>query len=243
MIKDIMTCASKEFWFYFQSKMIYLVVFVYAAISAGLLFYGTDFYSNTSENMAQFFIYQPGILATIIPVLTMRLWADEYKYNTLEIILTQPIKIAALVWGKFLAAWSISMIMILSSVGMWAIIAQMVSLDNKWILLNYLATFFMAGSLCALSTMAATFCYNAIAAFLTAMGLCVLFVMANPGTWLLKIMAADILPEELARACDFRWQFENMIMGEISLAALVYFGLLIAASLLISLIAVEYKRR
>ena len=243
LIKDVVNCWGKEFKFYFQSKMIYLILFVYATMSAGFVLYVSDFYENTVANMAQFFIYQPGILATIIPVLTMRLWADEYKYNTLELILTQPISIAAVVLGKFLAAWSVAGIMILSSGGIWVMVAFMVNLDNRWIAINYLITFLMAGSLCALASLIAVFCYNAIAAFLGALALCLLTVMANFSYWIEKIIPDNVILNDLVKSFDFKWQFENMIMGQVGVGGGVYFVLLIVAALWTSLIAVEYKRK
>lgn len=243
MIKDLLICFHKEFRCYFQNKMIYLVLFVYEAMSAGLVFFGSDLYSNTSENMAQFFIYQSGILATIIPVLTMRLWADEYKHNTLEVILTAPVELWAIVAGKFLAVWAVSGVMILASVVVFAVVALIVPLDVSWVAINYAVTFLMAGGLCALAAMAAAFCYNTIAAFLAGMGLCMLVVMANFESWVSQMLPDSLILGDVAKACDFRWQFENMIMGQIGVPSLVYFAVLIAAALWMSLIAVEYKRR
>ena len=243
MMKNLAICWSKEFKFYFQSKMIYLSVLVYASISATLALYGADFYNVTTINMLQFFLYQPGVLATIVPVLTMRLWADEYKNNTLEVLLSQPISVAEIVGGKFLAAWSVAGIMILSSVGVWLVVSFMVDLDNKWIAINYLITFLGAGSLCALASAVAAFCYNTIAAFLGAMALCMFMVLANFSSWIDELLPNNVMLGNLAKSFDFKWLFDNLIAGQISVAGILYFVIVIAAALWTSLIAVEYKRR
>ena len=243
MMKNLAICWGKEFKFYFQSKMIYLAVLVYASISATLTLYGSDFYNVTTINMSQFFLYQPGVLATIVPVLTMRLWADEYKNNTLEVLLSQPISIWSVVGGKFLAAWSVAVIMILSSVGIWIVVSLMVDLDNGWIAINYLITFLVAGSLCALVSAVAAFCYNTFAAFLGAMALCMFVVLVDFSSWIDELLPNNVMLGNLAKSFDFKWQFDNLIAGQIGVAGILYFVIVIAAALWTSLIAVEYKRR
>ena len=122
MMRDLFVCFSKEFKFYFQSKIVYLLLFVYTAMVSSITLYATDFYVNTSVSMYQFFKFQPGILSMIIPALTMRFWADEYKHNTLEVLLTQPISYWAVVLGKFMAAWIVVGIMLLATFGLWCVV-------------------------------------------------------------------------------------------------------------------------
>ncbi len=241
MIRDMATCFAKDFKFYFQSRIIYLLVFVYAALLTGLTLYASDFYNNTHINLYQFFKYQPGILMMMIPALTMRFWADEYKHNTLEVLLAQPISDIAIVLGKFLAAWVVVGVMLLVSAGFWVAVAQITELDNLWVLMNYLLTFWMAGSLCALSSMAAAFCYNALSAYMLAVFFCVVAVMIN-ASWLGKWFSSSLLVVRVSKAFDFRMLFDEMIGGQISFGGLVYFGLLMMAALWLNTVAVEYKR-
>ena len=83
LFRTTAVCFYKDFKFYFQSKMIYLIVLIYAALIAGLTFYATDFVAQTDPALRQFFKLQTDILPLFVPALTMRLWADEYKHNTL----------------------------------------------------------------------------------------------------------------------------------------------------------------
>ncbi len=241
MISDILTCFTKEFKFYFQSRIIYLLVFIYAALVVGFTLYASDFYQNTHISLYQFFRYQPGVLMIIVPAVTMRFWADEYKHNTLEILLAQPISHLAVVLGKFFAAWAVVGIMLLVTVGFWVVTAQIVKLDNCWVWINYWLTFLMAGSLCALSSMVAVFCYNVISAFIAAMAVCMLVVMMN-ASWFGEWFDSSVLLMRLSKAFDFRMQFNDMISGQISLSSFLYFGLLTLAALWLNVAAVEYKR-
>lgn len=242
MIRDIFVCWSKEFKFYFQSKMIYLVLFIYGVMLSALMLYASDFEQYSSVNMYQFFRYQPGLLATVIPALTMRFWADEYKYNTLELLLAQPVNLWAIVGGKFLAVWAVVAIMIFMSCGLWGIMAGILPLDNLWILINYLVTLLMAGSLCAIASMMAAFCYNMVGAFLAAMAMCMLTVMANFGEWISEILPNNWILNKVFIAFDFKTQFDNIIMGQINISALIYFVLIICIALLVTKVVVEYKR-
>ena len=243
MFRDIMTCFGKEFNFYFRSKMIYLLLFVYLAMSAGFTFYLSDFYQKTTVNLYQFFKYQPAILALIVPALAMRLWADEYKNNTLEVLFAQPVNPAAAAVGKFLAVWAVSGLMLVMSWGMWLAVAVIVPLDNCWILANYLITFLAAGSLCALSSAAAAFCYNMLGAFLASFAVCLVVTTADFSLWLGKLSGADGWQWlRFVKAFDFAGIFNDMIMGQAGLSGMAYFVILIAAALGISVAAADYKR-
>lgn len=242
MTGEITTCFYKDFKFYFQSRMIYLVLLIYTAMSAGIPFYASDFYNDTTVNLYQFFRFQPSIMAMIIPALTMRLWADEDKYNTLEVLLSQPISYVSVVWGKFLAAWAVVGIMLVASMGFWLIVSLMVPLDNWWVLSNYLITFLMAGSLCAISSLAACLCYNALGAFLAALAACVVITTASFGSWTARLVSESIVMAKLTKAFDFSRQFNDMIMGQVGVAPIIYFVLLAIAALWLSAAAVEYKR-
>ena len=243
MIKDVFICWNKDFKFYFQSKMIYLVLFIYGTMITALTLYASNFVNYSSVNMYQFFRYQPGVLAMIIPALTMRAWADEYKHNTLEILLSQPIDLWAIVIGKFLAAWSVVGIMILMSCGVWLELILVLPLDSGWIAINYAATLLMAGSLCAMASMMSAICYNMIGAFLSSLAVCMLMVTANWSGWVNKILPDNWSVAKVLTAFDFNEQFNKIIMGQVDVATLIYFMLIIGFALWIERVGIEYKRR
>ena len=242
MIKDVFTCWGKDFKFYFQSKMLYFALGFYLIISVLFTFYLSDFYSNTSVNLYQFFAYQPIILALIIPALAMRLWSDEYKYNTWEVLFSQPIQWLSVVLGKFLAIWSIVGIMILSSFLFWGLVSLWINTETLWVVSNFVVTFLMAGSLCALASMMTAFYYNVVSAFLGSISVCLLFVLADLGGLVSKILTNNVMLTKLFSAFDLKKQFEILIMGQLNLSAIIYFLLIIVFALTIERIVIEYKR-
>ncbi len=242
MLKKLKICFTKEFNFYFQSKMAYLLFFIYTAMTTSIMFYTSDFYSNTTANFYQFFKLQPGVMAMIIPAITMRLWADEYRNNTLEILLTQPVDYLVVVLGKFLAAWMIVAIMFVFSMGLWLVVSFMVELDNIWILINYVISMLMAGCLCAVSLLVASLCYNMLGAFLIALLACIILTTVSFSGWISNFIPENVFLMRIFIAFDFGVLYNDMILGQINVASLIYFVLIIVLAIWFSVVAVEYKR-
>ena len=240
--KDILTFFYKDLKFYFQSKMIYLLLMIYVALCASITLYTTDFFTNTYPNLVQFFKFQPGIMALIIPAVTMRLWADEYKQNTLEIIFSQPVAYRDVVLGKFLAAWAVVGILLLGSMSFWFSVSLFVETNVVEILANYFIVFLVSGSLCALSFLVASLCYNVLGAFLLGM-ICCSIVISVSFNWLIdKLVPNNAILMNLVNAFNFSLQYNEMINGQIVISSIVYFFLIILFALALSVFAVRYKR-
>ncbi len=240
--RDILTFFYKDFKFYFQSKMIYLLLFIYVALCGAITFYASDFFVNTTNNMYQFFKFQPGIWALIIPAITMRLWADEYKQNTLEVILAQPVSYVCVVLGKFLASWTVVGVMLLASMPVWWCVDLLTDTENIIVLGNYFIVFVMSGCLCAISFLVASLCYNVLGAFLVGLVSCSAIISVS-FKWLVdKLIPDSAIFMKLTNAFNFSLQYNDMINGQISVSSMLYFVLIIAFALSFSIIAVNYKR-
>ena len=240
--RDILTFFYKDFKFYFQSKMIYLLSFIYVAMCSAITIYGSDFLVNTSPGLYQFFKFQPGILALIIPAITMRLWADEYKQNTLEVILSQPVFYKNVVWGKFMASWAIVGVMLFVSMPLWWCIGIVVNLDNAIIAVNYFVVFLMSGSLCAISFLVSSLCYNMLGAFLLGLVACSTVISVS-FKWLVdKLVPDNAIFMKLINAFNFSFQYNDLINGQLNISSIIYFILIIIFGLGLSIIAVNYKR-
>lgn len=240
--KDILTFFYKDFKFYFQSKMIYLLLFIYVAMCAAITCYASDFLLDTSDNMYQFFKFQPGVLALIIPAITMRLWADEYKQNTLEVILAQPVFYKDVVLGKFLASWAVIGVMLIATMPLWWFVDLLVGVDGSIVLANYLVVFLMSGALCAISFLVASLCYNVLGAFLLGLVACSMVISVS-FKWLVdKLVPDNAIFMKLVNAFNFSLQYNDLINGQINISSIIYFMLIIAFGLCLSIVAVNYKR-
>ena len=242
MKNDILTFFYKDFKFYFQSKMIYLLMFIYVAMCSAITLYASDFFVHTQPDFYQFFKFQPGVLALIIPAVTMRLWADEYKQNTLEVILAQPVKYRDIVLGKFFASWIVISIMIIASMPLWWCVALMIDLNNGIILANYIMVILIAGSLCSLSFLVASLSYNMLGAFLSGLVVCSMVISVSFKWMVEKLVPDNVIFMKLVNAFNFSLQYNDIISGQINISSLLYFGLLIVLALFLSVMAVDYKR-
>ena len=242
MKKDILTFFYKDFKFYFQTKMMYLLLFIYVALCGSVTFYTSDFFANTTVNMYQFFKFQPGVWALIIPAITMRSWADEYKQNTLEVILAQPVSHVCVVLGKFLASWAVIGIMLVASMPIWWTVDLLTNVEAPIVLGNYFVVFTMSGSLCAISFLVASLCYNVLGAFLVGLITCSAVISVS-FKWLVdKLVPDSAIFMKLTNAFNFSLQYNDMISGQINLSSILYFMLIIVFSLVFSIVAVNYKR-
>ncbi len=242
MFGDVKIVFRKEFNAYFRNKMIFLLMFVYTTISWGVFFYASDAMVNTTENLYQFFYVQPFLMMFTIPAITMRIWADEYKNNTLEITLSLPVKLSAIIVGKFLAVWSVAGLMLAVSVPGWIVLANILELANFWILLNYVSLFLVGGSLCALGLMAASICYNALGAFLIGMALCLSVVWLPIGKWLIYFMPENMPLIGFVNMFGFMEQYLILVSGQINMASVLLFVLIVSFALIVSDVVVKYKR-
>ncbi len=243
MMYDALTCFYKDFKFYFASRIIYLLLALYILISVGLTFWGTDFYNDSTINLQQFFANQPLVFAIIIPALTMRSIADEYRDHTLEIIMAQPISRLAFVLGKFMAAWAICGVMLIASMSFWFLLSFWLALDNFWILWCYVAAWIASGTLCALSLLAASFFAHMLSAFALSLAVCFLLTNLNLG-WIGGLFTQhSLLALKIAGSFSFAAQYDNMISGQISLSSLMYFASTTAAFVWLTGAVLDYKRR
>ncbi len=241
-VNNMIVFFLKEFKSFFQNKMIYVLLPIYLVINFTTVIYFSDFLSVASSSMQQFFLLQPRIFLIFVPALTMRIWVEEYKNNTWEILLSQPISIAAAVIGKFLAVWAVTGIMLLSSTVLWGITAWFVGCDNVWVLTNYLMTFLIIGIMCAVSAWAGALCFNYVGAFLLSWAFLAILFAVNFDNLINKIMAVFVDNFNARVFSDFAEIAASLVSGEIKTAFIFYAIALIAAALWANVVAVEYKR-
>ena len=183
------------------------------------------------------------VFAMMVPALTMRSFADEYRNRTLEIIMAQPLSRQALVWGKFFAAWTVCAIMLLSTFWIWWGLASLLQLDNFWIFWCYIAAFLMSGALCAISVMTSAFFTHVLAAFVIAMAACFLLINVDFG-WIVRIFTTQsLLTAKIAGSFSFLPQYSEMISGQLRLSSLLYFVSLSIAFVGLTGLVLDYKRR
>ena len=175
-MRNILAVCTKELYTYFVSPIAYFVCFVFTAIS-GFLFSlllisvsGQEAGSGT-QVMGTLFGNMAIILLFFTPVLTMKLFAEERKSGTIELLLTSPITDGQVVLGKFLASWALLLIMLALTLFFPLLARRFGPLDGGTLLSGYLGVTLIGSSFLALGLLMSSMCKNQLVAALTSFGI------------------------------------------------------------------------
>ncbi len=242
MFYDINAIFKKEFGSYFKSRLAYIVLSVYIITSLSCTFYLGNFFNIVNYNLYSFFYYQPGVLISLIPALTMKLWADERRYGTIELLLTQPMKYSSVVLGKFFAAWAFCGLMLILTFPFWLTTALFIPVDSYNVFYNYLAVLIASGALCAIGCFVSSLCRNPISAYLIAAFIGTILKMFNFDFLIKKFNISNEIIIRISQSLNFDSHYENIIQGQLTWSDMIYFSLLIIFCLWLNIMSVEYKR-
>lgn len=242
-MKQLTAVIGKEFSGYFKNYTAYIVMSVYLFLSFAATFYSAYFFEYNNQNLVSYFIYQPIILNLLIPALTMKLWAEERKLGTLEFLLTQPISYATLVWGKFLAALSFGIIILLMTLPFVCYSAFLIHLDILNIISGYIALTLTTGALCALGCLVSSLNGNVIIAYLSSLFCGWVFLNANFDFLILPAQKIfPLLSTRLKNILNFNEYYEILIDGQLTLGSVLYFCSFILLVLWLNILTIEWHK-
>ena len=173
------TIFKKEFFGYFNSPIAYVYLFVYIGLT-NWLFFKTYFLGGQAA-MRPYFGILPILFLFFVPAVTMRLWAEELKSGTIELLFTLPVKVREVVFGKFLAAYAFLCVSLLFSLSVPASVA--LSGDPEWgpIAGGYAGAFLMGGAYLAIGMFVSNLTENQIIAFILGVVVTfILYIMGSP---------------------------------------------------------------
>lgn len=156
--------ARKELRAYFNSPLAYIFINVFLVVSSWLFF--QNYFVIGQADMRYFFDLMPWLFLFIVPAITMRIWAEEKKLGTIELLLTSPIKDVHIVAGKFLGAFLFLAITLLLSFMVPVVVRWSGPADLGVIFASYLGTLFLGGAYIALGIWLSAFTDNQIIAFI-----------------------------------------------------------------------------
>lgn len=221
-MQNILTISQKEFKAYFNSPIAYIFITIYIGLTNWLFF--TNFFLVGQANMRGYFVLLPWIFLFFIPAITMRIWAEEKKMGTIELLLTWPVKDVEVVMGKFLAAFSFLLVTILCSVTIPVTIAVLGNPEPGPIVASYLGTLFLGAAYLAIGLFVSSLTENQIVAFILAIAVSfALFITGQP--FVTARLPGFIVP--IAEYVGISTHFESISRGVIDTRDLVYYLLLI----------------
>ena len=173
----------------------------------------------------------------------MRLWAEERKSGSIELLLTLPVTTLSAVVGKFLAAWSVAGVSLILTAPIWITVNYLGSPDNGAILAGYLGSFLMAGGYLAVGAFVSALTRNQVIAFIVAAALCFVFTASGLGVVLefFSGWAPRALLDVVA-GFSFLEHFKDIARGVIDVRDVVFFSSMIVFFLFANVVAVEYRK-
>ncbi len=242
-MRNIWILARREFRAYFATPLALVFIVIFLALTGAFAFYVGGFFSRGTADLTAFFGYHPWLYLLLVPAIGMRLWAEERKSGTIELLMTLPISTIEAVLGKFLAAWVFCALALALTFPMWISVNILGDPDNGVILASYLGSLVMAGAFLAISASISALTRNQVIAFIVAATVCFLFTMS--GARLVLNFFQGWAPElfvDTLRSMSFLTHFDAVTRGVIDLKDVVFFASLIVLWLFINVVAVELKK-
>ena len=179
-IRNIFIVAKREFTSYFTSPVAYVFLVIFLLLAGFFTFMvGQDFFSRNEASLGSFFLWHPWLYLFLVPAVAMRLWSEEKRTGTLELLLTLPITPVQAVIGKFLASWAFLILALVLTFPIWLTPVFLGSPDNGAIFCAYIGSALMAGSYLAIGCMTSALTRNQVVSFILSVVICLFAILAG----------------------------------------------------------------
>jgi ABC-2 type transport system permease protein len=239
---NIKTIFRREFFSYFATPLALVFIVFFLALAAAFAFQFGNFYERGQSDLAPFFSYHPWLYLFLIPAISMRLWAEERRSGSIELLMTLPITTWQAVIGKFLAAWAFAGVALALTFPMWITVNYLGDPDNGAILAGYIGSFLMAGGFLAIGACLSAATRNQVIAFIFTVVLCFLFLLSG---FPIVLGVFDGFPQAIVDAVaslSFLTHFQSISKGVIDLRDLLYFATVIGVWLAATSIVLDMKK-
>ena len=170
-LNKIYIIFDRELKGYFRTPLASIFLLVFLALSSGMTFFLGRFFERDQADLTAFFSWHPWLFLVLMPAIGMRLWAEERRSGTIELLITLPVTNTQLVVGKFLASWIFTLIALILTMPIWITVNYLGEPDNHVILISYFGSWLMAGAFLALSSCLSALTKNQVIAFIISLSL------------------------------------------------------------------------
>jgi len=234
---------KREFMAYFSTPLAYVFIVIFLLAMGAFTFYIGRFYENGVADLAIFFGYHPWLYLFLVPAIAMRLWAEERRSGTIELLLTLPVPLWATVAGKYLAAWAFTGVALLLTFPIWLTVNFLGNPDNGVIFASYVGSFLMAGGYLAIGACISASTNNQVIAFIVSVVVCFLFTISGAPLVLDLFRAwAPLVLVNAISSFSMLTHFTAISAGVIDLRDVIFFFSLIALFLAANVVIVDLKK-
>lgn len=242
-MQSVIAVTRRELSGYFSTPVAYVFIVVFLLLAGALTFQLGGFFERGQADLQSFFTWHPWLYLLLAPAIAMRLWAEERRSGSIELLLTLPIPLAAAVIGKFLAAWLFFGVALILTMPIWITVNILGAPDNGVIAASYLGSWLMAGGFLAAGAAMSAATDNQVVAFVLAAALC--FALTVAGTPVVQGFFAGWAPAAVAQTIgDFSFlaHFQAITRGVVDLRDVLFFLSAIATFLFINGVLVDQRK-
>jgi len=242
-VNTITVIATRELRSYFATPLAYVFIVIFLALMGVFTFYLGGFYERGQADLAPFFGFHPWLYLILVPAISMRLWSEERKSGSIELLMTLPVTMIEAVLGKFLAAWAFTGVALALTFPIWVTVNYLGEPDNGVIFTAYIGSLLMAGAFLAIGACISAANRNQVVAFIITIVICFIFLLS--GFPLVLDFFSGWVPQAVVDAIaslSFLTHFNSLSKGVLDLRDVVYFLLVISTWLYANTIVLDMKK-
>ena len=240
---NIKAIMKRELGGYFTSPIAYVFLVIFLLLTGFFTFTVGNFFERAEASLVSFFTWHPWLYLFLVPAVGMRLWSEERRLGTLELLLTMPITAWQAIVGKFLASWLFLGLALALTFPVVITVNWLGDPDNGVILSGYVGSFLMAGAYLAISCMTSAMTRNQVISFILSVMICLFLILAGytPVTDLLTRFANPLVTQAVA-AFSVMTHFESFQRGVLDTRDFIYFASVIGFALFTTGVIIRNQR-
>lgn len=235
----VLKIARKEFSGFFSTPIAYIFFGVFLAITLFIFFWVETFFGRNIADVRPLFEWMPVLMIFLVAAITMRMWAEERRSGTLELLLTAPVKSLHLVLGKFTACLALIILALILTLPLPITVSLMGPLDWGPVIGGYIATVFLASAYIAIGLYASSRSLNQIISLILTVAICGVFYLIGAD----KLTALfGNQPAEFLKLLGSGSRFDAITRGMIDVRDLYYYVSLVGLFLSLNILSLEKLR-
>lgn len=241
-MRTTLTIASRELAGYFATPVASVFIVIFLVLQGALTFNLGNFFDRGQADLNPFFTFIPWVFLLLVPAITMRLWAEERRLGTIELLLTLPVTQMQAVLGKFLAAWAFCAIALALTFPFVITVNFLGNPDNGVIASGYVGSLLVAGAFLAIGAALSALTRNQVIAFVLGVAVCFVFAVAS------YPVVTDFLSRNIpalgaiARRIAVIDRYQDFTRGVVSVRDLIFFATFIAFWLFLNAVIVDQRK-
>ena len=241
-MRNTFIVARRELAAYFATPVASVFIVIFLVLQGALTFNLGQFFSRGQADLNPFFTFVPWVFLLLVPAITMRLWAEERRLGTIELLLTLPITQAEAVLGKFLAAWAFCAIALVLTFPFVITVNILGNPDNGVIASGYVGSLLVAGAFLSVGSALSALTKNQVIAFVLAVAVCFIFAVASYPVVTDFLSRNTPVLADIARRIAVIDRFQDFTRGIVSLRDLIFFATFIGFWLFLNTVIVDQRK-